>query len=215
MVDDSPGIWPKWQNTPYKQLWVGYGSVFRAHLVQCSQWKETVMSESAINPKGICIGCQIHTNPVATGHSNFKKPVNRWDTFNKLQFKTFLQMHYVWFQLFRCRTSRLALERSHRRVGPDSAWDSGQNPYKKVFDSHRSPHLLHSSVLAGLMAPVSPAFSFVYMWHHKGRSLTSDSRVGNKDTVLFPPHNEEFLTVWEERESQIWRSPPLIPLSVI
>lgn len=68
MVDDSPGIWPKWQNTPYKQLWVGLGSVFCAHLVQHSQRKKRVTSECAINPKGICIGCQIYTNTVARGH---------------------------------------------------------------------------------------------------------------------------------------------------
>lgn len=77
MVDDSPGIWLKWQYTPYKQLWVGYGSVFCAHLVQCSQWKITVTFECAINPKGICIRCQIYTNAVVRGHLGSQIQENR------------------------------------------------------------------------------------------------------------------------------------------
>lgn len=37
-----------------------------------SQRKKSVTSECAIDPKGICIGCQIYTNTVARGHGNGK-----------------------------------------------------------------------------------------------------------------------------------------------
>lgn len=142
-------------------------------------------------------------NMVAKGHSSLQKQENRWNSSNKLQFKTSLQIHYVWFQLFRNRgTSRQALKRSHRRVGPVGTWDSGPNPYKEVCSSHHCPHLLCSSGLACLTAMATPAFSL-------SRHVALQGAVSYKQwqgweerrlCLLFPSHNESSLTV-EKRQN--------------
>ena len=194
MVDDSPGIWPKWQYTPYTQLWVGHGSVFCAHLVQCSQWKETVTFACAINPKGIGTCCQIHTNAAARGRSSSPKEGNRWKTFDRSRFKTSLRIHYVWFQLFRCGAIKAGSGVRYGRMGPAGTRNSGENPYDVCCSQYDTVTTVPTSCVPVAWLAQLP---WLYQHPHSGCLGWQEGQCR---------------TVWDYRESQIGRLLPRIPL---